>query len=390
MIRTFKYRLYPHARQSKKLNYLLDLSRNVYNAALEQRRDIYEETGVGLAYTQQSKHFGEMRRDDPDGLGLLNFSCMQHTLRKLDKAFRAFFRRVKVGETPGYPRFKGRNRFHSFEYTYGDGCKLRFDDQERALLYVQNVGEIKIKYHRPIPSDAKIKHVVIKRSVGKWYVCFQIELSDIGLIERETSEMGIDVGLHSLLAFSDGELVDNPRWLRSSLSELRRKQRRLARRKKGSHRRRKAALQVAKQHEHIANQRRDFWHKVTRELAETHTLMAIEDLTLSFMTHNHHIALSAHDAGLGLFRQLLESKAEEAGSQVVAVNPAHTSQRCSGCGKIVRKDLSIRTHHCPHCDLVLDRDVNAAVNILHLARTGPSGRNVGGSNAERVPRSSPL
>jgi putative transposase len=390
MIRTYKYRLYPHARQAQKLVTLLDLSRKVYNAALEQRRDVYEETGTGVTYTHQSQHFGEVRRNDPDGLGLLNFSCMQHTLRKLDKAFRSFFRRVKAGETPGYPRFKGRNRFESFEFTHGDGCQLRFDDNQRALLYVQNVGEIKIKYHRPIPDGAQIKHVVVKRSLGKWYVCFQLELPEVQIVQRETSEIGIDVGLHSLLALSDGALVENPRWLRVSLAELRVKQRRLARRKKGSHRRRTAAFQVAKQHAHIANQRRDFWHKVTRELAETHTLIAIEELNLSFMTHNHHIALSAHDAGLGLFRQLLESKAEEAGSQVVVVPPQYTSQRCSGCGKIVRKDLSIRTHHCPHCDLVLDRDVNAAVNILHLARTGPSGHNVGGCNAERVPRSSPL
>ena len=390
MIRTYKYRLYPRARQAKKLTYLLDLSRNVYNAALEQRRDVYEETGVGVTYTQQSKHFGQLRRDDPNGLGLLNFSCMQHTLRKLDKAFRSFFRRVKAGETPGYPRFKGRNRFDSFEFTHGDGCKLRFDEQGRALLYVQNAGEVKIKFHRPLPDDANIKHVVVKRSIGKWYVCFQIELPNPDIVEREASEVGIDGGLRSLLALSDGRLIENPHWLRESLADLRRKQRRMARRKKGSHRRRKAAFQVAKQHERIANQRRDFWHKVTRELAETHTLIAVEDLTLSFMTRNHHVALSAHDAGLGLFRQLLESKAEEAGSQVVAVPPQYTSQRCSGCGEIVAKDLSVRTHHCPHCNLVLDRDVNAAVNILQLARTGPSGRNVGGSNAERVPRSSPL
>ena len=390
MIRTYKYRLYPHARQVKKLTYLLDLSRNVYNAALEQRRNVYEETGVGVTYTQQSRHFGELRRNDQDGLGLLNFSCMQHTLRKLDKALRAFFRRVKAGEAPGYPRFKGRNRFDSFEFTHGDGCKLRFDDRGRALLYIQNVGEIKIKFHRPIPDDAKIKHVVVKRSVGKWYVCFQIELPEPEIVERATSEVGIDVGLHSLLALSDGTLIENPRWLRQSLAGLRRKQRRMARRRKGSRRRRKAAFQVARQHERIKNQRRDFWHKVTRELADTYTLIAIEDLNLSFMTHNHHVALSAHDAGLGLFRQLLESKAEEAGSHVVAVPPQYTSQRCSGCGEIVAKDLSVRVHQCPHCHLTLDRDVNAAVNILHLARTGPSGRNVGGSNAERVPRSSPL
>lgn len=376
MLRTYKYRLYPHARQSKQLNYLLDLSRKVYNAALEQRIITYRETGTGVTYTTQSKHFGNLRRADPEGLGTLNFSCMQQTLRRLDKAYRAFFRRVKAGETVGFPRFKSANRWHSIEFTYSDGCKLRFDDTGRALLYVQNVGEIKVKSHREIPDNAKIKHVVVKRSLGKWYVCLQLELPEPKITEHATSEIGIDVGVHSLLALSDGTLIDNPRWLRQSLKELRIKQRRLSRRTKGSNRRRKAALQVAKHHRHIENQRRDFWHKTTRTLADAYTLIAIEDLNLSFMTHNHHLALSAHDAGFGVFRQLLESKVENTGSQVVAVPPAYTSQRCCGCSEIVSKDLSVRVHECPYCGLILDRDVNAAINILHLARTGPSGANV--------------
>jgi len=387
MIRTYKYLLYPHSYQAKKLGYALDLSRNVYNAALEQRIDVYKETGSCVTYTVQSKHFGNLRRSDPDGLGVLNFTCMQQTLRRLDKAYRAFFRRVKSGDAPGFPRFKSARRWHSVEFTYGNGCKLRLDDTGRALLYIQNVGEIKIKLHREIPSGAKIKHLVVKRSLGKWYAFFQIELPDVEIVERELAEIGIDVGLHSLLALSDGALVENPRWLRAGLTELRVKQRRLSRRKRGSARRRKAAFQVAKQHDHIANQRRDFWHKTTRQLVDAYTLIAIEDLSLGFMTHNHHLALSAHDAGLGMFRRMLESKVENTGSQVIAVPPAHTSQRCSGCGEIVKKDLSVRIHHCPHCDLTLDRDVNAAVNILSLARTGPSGHNVG-DGAKRVPRSS--
>ena len=389
MIRTFRYRLYTHARQSKSLAYLLDLSRNVYNAALEQRKTVYEETGTGITYIAQSQHFGGLRRVDPDGLGYLNFTCMQQTLRRLDKAYRAFFRRVRAGETPGFPRFKSSNRWNSFEFTYGDGCKLRFDDKGRALLYVQNVGEIKVKYHREIPAEAKIKHVVIKRSLGKWCVFFQAELPEPEIVEHPGPEIGIDVGIKSLLALSDGTLVENPRWLRASLAELRIKQRRLSRRKKGSQGRRDAAFQVAKAHEHITNQRRDFWHKITRELADTYSLIAIEDLNLTFMTHNHHLALSAHDAGLGLFRQLLESKVENTGSMVIAVPPAYTSQRCSGCGEIVPKDLSVRVHHCPHCNLTLDRDVNAAVNILELARTGPFGHNVG-DGVMRVQRSSLL
>ena len=237
-------------------------------------------------------------------MGKLNATSVQQLLRRLDKSFKAFFRRIKNGDTPGFPRFKGTNRFHSLEYRYDDGCKLRLNN--RPVFYIQNVGEVKVKYHRPIPDDAKMKHVVIK---------------------------------------------------------------------KGSHRRRKAAYLVAKIHERIQNQRLDFWHKTTHTLAESYSLIAIENLTLDFMLKNHHLALSAADAGLGMFRQLLSYKAEDAGTKVVAVNPKNTTQACSQCGGIVPKSLSERVHRCS-CGLVMDRDINAAINILNLAWTEPSGANV--------------
>lgn len=377
---TYKYRLYPRNAQERALDFLLWQGRTVYNAALEQRITVYQETGKGVSYFQQWEHFRDLRHENPDTLGQLNATCMQQMLRRLDKAFAAFFRRLKAGETPGFPRFKGRHQFKSLEFKPGDGCKLRFDDRSRALLYVQNAGEIKVKFHRPLPDEATIKHIVVKRSVGKWYVTLMLDLPDQAPIEHPGPAVGIDMGLHSLLALSDGHLTDNPRWLRQSLAKLRVVQRRKERRKKGSARRRKAAFQEAKLHEHIRNQRRDFWHKVTRALVDAYGLIALEDLTLAFMTANHHLALSAHDASLGLFQQLLAYKAENAGTQVVTVNPAYTSQMCSGCGVMVKKDLSVRTHQCPHCGLVLDRDLNAARNVLTLAldsaRTGPSGVNV--------------
>ena len=382
MIRTYRYRLYPTKAQMRALDFLLWQGRTLYNAALEQRITAYKETGDSVTYPQQWAHFRDLRNATPDTLGQLNATSMQQLLRRLDKAFKAFFRRLKAGETPGFPRFKGRHRFNSLEYRYGDGCKLRFDDRERALFYVQNAGEIKVKYHRPIPDDAVIKHVILKRRNRKWYVCLQLELTDPVVTAHPGPAVGIDMGLHSLLALSDDATVDNPRWLRSSLAKLRVAQRRMARRKKGSHRRRKAAEQVARLHERIANQRRDFWHKLTRQLVDTYGLIALEDLTLAFLTANHHLALSAHDAGLGEFQQLLAYKAENAGTQVVTVNPAYTSQVCSGCGVMVEKDLSVRVHRCPDCGLTLDRDVNAARNVLSLAvesaRTGPPERNVAG------------
>jgi len=401
VIRTYKYRLYPTNAQARQLDCLLWQGRTLYNAALEQRITTYQETGESLKYVDQWPHFRDLRNANPDTLGQLNATSVQQMLRRLDKAFAAFFRRLKQGEKPGFPRFKGRSRFNSLEYRYGDGCKLRFDDTERALFYVQNVGEIKVKYHRPLPPNAAIKHVILKRSGRKWYVCLQVECEapqvkpKPHVSHRDLRPVGVDVGLLRLLTLSDGTQIDNPRWLRGSLAALRVAQRRLSRRLKGSQRRRKAAQQVARLHEHIANQRRDFWHKLTRWLVDTYSLVAVENLTLDFMTHNPRLSLSAHDAGLGLFRELLMYKAESAGTEVVAVNPQHTSQVCSDCGAVVAKPLAERIHDCPHCHLRIDRDENAARNILALAlafksaRTEPSGVNVAGCGVRSL-RSSPL
>jgi len=391
MIRTYRYRLYPTNAQARALDFLLWQGRTLYNAALEQRIAVYQATGQGVRYPQQWAHFRDLRNARPDTLGLLNATSVQQLLRRLDKAFVAFFRRLKAGEAPGFPRFKGRDRFHSLEYRHGDGCKLRLG--ERVMLYVQNVGEVKVKFHRPLPDDVAIKHVVIKRRANRWTACLMLALPAPILPVHPGPAVGIDMGLSHLLALSDGTLVENPRWLHQGLAQLRVAQRRLARRQKGSARRRKAAAQVARLHERVANQRRDFWHKLTRQLAGTYSLIALEDLTLAFMTANPHLALSAHDAGLAEFQHLLAYKAEEAGTQVVTVNPATTSQACSVCGAVVPKALSVRVHVCPDCGLTLDRDVNAARNILMLAvnaaRTGPPERNVAHWR-ERALGSSPL
>lgn len=371
MLRTYKYRLYPNHTQVEALEFLLWQGRNLYNAALEQRIGIYRETGKGISYPGQWAHFRDLRNANPDTLGKLNATSVQQMLRRLDNSFVAFFRRLKTGEKPGFPRFKGRHHFHSLEYHYGDGCKLREGEDGRVLFYVQNAGELKVKYHRPLPEGAQVKHVILKRNLGKWYACLSLEMSNPERLPLERPAVGIDMGLSSLLTFSDGTLIDNPRWLRSGLGKLRVAQRTLSRRKKGSHRRRKAADRVARLGERTANQRRDFWHKTTQQLANTYSLIAIEDLTLKFMLSNSHLALSASDAGLGEFQQLLRYKVEETGGEVVAVNPRNTSQVCSGCGVMVLKSLRMRLHSCPDCGLSLDRDVNAARNILALALPPP-------------------
>jgi putative transposase len=368
MIRTYKYRLRPNKRQDETLDFLFWQARNLYNAALEQRITVYQETDKGINYGAQWAHFRDERNNNPDTFGMLNASSVQQMLRRLDKAFSAFFRRLKAGETPGFPRFKGRSRFKSVEYRYGDGCKLRLKDNGQIRFYIQNIGEVKVIYHRAIPEGAIIKHVVIKRVNGKWHVCLMLVLPEPKRKPVPTgSAIGIDMGLKSLLATSEGSLYDNPRWMKQSLAKLRVAQRRVSRREKRSKRWYKAVKQAACLQEKIANQRSDYWHKRTRELANAHSLIAIEDLNLKFMARNRHLSLTAHDAGLGLFTQLLAYKVEETGCQLVVVNSAYTTQMCSRCGKIVEKDLSVRVHECPDCGLELDRDVNAARNIRKKA-----------------------
>jgi putative transposase len=354
MIRTYKYRLSPTKKQTYTLAALFDQMQTVYNDALHERRWAWQRSRRSVTYCDQWKRIRDERHRLPDEMGLLNATSMQQMLRRVDKAHREFYKGKR-----GAPRYKGRHRFKSVEYRYGDGCKLAGN-----TLYIQHVGNVKVKLHRPLPDGAEIKHVVIKRSIAKWYVCLMLELPDVAPPAHTGPAVGIDVGLHHLLTLSDGGTVENPRWLRSGLAKLRVAQRRLSRRKKFSSGWRKAAGQVAQLQEHVANQRLDFWHKTTTALARQYSLIAIEDLNLAFMTRNGSLSLSAHDAALGAFRQLLSYKVENTGSELVAVPAHNTSRACSGCGAIVEKSLNVRVHRCPNCGLVLDRDVNAARNIL--------------------------
>lgn len=356
MLRTYKYRLNPTKKQQHLLAVLFDQMQTVYNDALNHRRWAWRQSRRSITYYDQWNRMREERYKYPDEMGMLNATSIQQMLRRIDKAYGAFYKGQR-----GAPRFKGRNRFKSIEYRYGDGCKLAGN-----RLYIQHIGHVCVKLHRPIPDDATIKQVIIKRATGHWYVCLQLALPNRERTAHTGPAVGVDVGLHSLLALSNGTLIDNPRWLRQGLGKLRTAQRRLSRRKKFGSGWRKAAHQVAKLQAHVANQRRDFWHKITTELAKMYSLIAVEDLNLSFMTRNGNLSLSAHDASLGMFRQMLDYKVENTGSQVVGVNPRNTSQACSECGVIVAKALNVRVHRCPACGVALDRDVNAALNILAL------------------------
>jgi putative transposase len=362
MRRAFKYRLYPTKAQKIILNDLLTGARRLYNAALEQRRWMYRDHGVSVNYFDQAAQLKEAR-DADEKLSLLNYSACQDVLRRLKKSFDGFFRRIKRGETPGYPRFKSVDRFTSVTFpSYGDGVKL----SER--LYVQNVGWLKIKLHRPV--EGKVKTVTLKREAGDWYAVFSCDEIPARVYPAATAEVGIDMGLESFATLSTGEKIANPRWYRKIEARLKDAQRELSKKKRGSKRRQKAKRRLARQHAKAANQRNDFHHKLARRIVCENSLILVEDLTPREMVSDtsRGMAKSIQDASWGRFLSILAAKAEEAGRRFVKVPPRGTSSTCFQCGKYRKKGLSERVHSC-ECGLVLDRDVHASHNILRLGRS---------------------
>jgi putative transposase len=362
MRKAYKFRLYPNRSQKRSLDAVLEAHRRLYNLALRERCDVYGAQGRTVSYGEQSRRFKETRKVIPR-FAALNFSSARATLRRLDKAFKAFFRRMKAspGDDPGYPRYKPEGRFKTVEFpSYGDGCRLK----DNARLYLQNIGHVKVKLHRPV--EGTIKTVWVKRSCGKWYVIFSCDLGAAPEATQSGPAFGIDLGLKAFLVTSDGHSVEPPRCYRASEKKLRRAQRSLSRKKKGSNRRRKARQRVARLHEKTANQRRDFHHKQARKLVDTYGFVAHEALNVKGIARTR-LAKSTHDAGWASFVSILGQKAEEAAVQMVAVDPANTTQACSSCGAMpaVKKTLSDRRHVCP-CGYAADRDVNAARNILRL------------------------
>jgi putative transposase len=366
--RAYRYRLWTNANQERELGIALESHRRLYNECLAQRRFHYDLLGIPVRYTQQSAWFKAQRAVNPY-FARLNFSSAQATMRRLDKAFRNFFRRVQEGAArPGYPRFKACDRFHSIVFpAHGDGVRLTGN-----RLRVQHVGTVRVKLHRPW--EGKVKTVALKREAGKWYVVLCCELPDVPVNGNGGPPVGIDMGLESFLTTSDGEHEPNPRYLKTALPDLRRAGRAVARKKKGGGNRRKAARRLAKIHARVRNLRREHHHKVALKLVRRHGLIAVERLNVRGMLRSGRFGRAISDAGWSGFLLTLRHKAAKAGVAFVEVDPKGTSQECA-CGREVRKDLAVRWHNCPDCGLSLHRDHVSAKVILArgLARAGPAG-----------------
>ena len=362
----YKYRIYPTAPQATFLDGELREACSLYNAAKQERDDAWKTCRKSINYYDQANQLKAMRADGC--LTLTNFSCCQDVLRRVDKTYQAFFRRVQRGEKPGFPRFRSFRRYDSITFpSYGDGCRLLDSGQ----LRIQGAGHIKVNLHRPV--EGMIKTVTVKREAGRWFVCFSVECDEkpLGASSRAT---GIDVGLNSFAVLADGTEIQNPRYYRNAQARLRRCQRKVARRKKGSNRRRKAVGLLQRANIHVRNQRADFQHKESRKLVNEYGVIAVEDLNVKGLAGSM-LAKSVQDAGWSMFLAMIVYKAASAGRQVVQVDPRGTSQSCT-CGASVPKTLADRWHDCSACGLSASRDHVSAQVILSRAGNRPSGANV--------------
>jgi putative transposase len=374
MNRASRYRLYPTRRQNTALGEMLRDHCDIYNAALQERRDAFRMRGTSVRYGMQSCQLKDIRSADPLGQGRWSFSSQQQTLRRLDKAFAAFFSRIKKGEKPGYPRFRSSRRFDTATFIDGDGGKWIGDK-----VRMQGIGHVKVKLHRPVRGT--VKQFSVTRQGQHWYV--NVICVDVPVQPKPFTNavVGLDRGVTHLIADSDGRFVDNIRPLQNAQNRLADAQRDLARKKRRSNRRRKAVARVAVLHRKIKDVRKDHLHKVARSYVNAYDLIVVEDLKIRNMTRSASgtvdepgtnvaqksgLNRSILDAGWGVLLELIRQKAEEAVVEVVEVNPRNTSRTCHTCGHVAAENRCGEAFLCRKCGHSAHADTNAAQNILGL------------------------
>lgn len=359
--KSFEYRLYTTKKQKRLLQHILDECQWLYNELLSQRKLSYEELEMTLTKYQQLMFLPEMKKER-QSLSEIHSQILQNVVDRLDKAFQAFFRRCKAGETPGFPRFRGKHRYSSFCFPQsGFSATLK-------ELKLSKIGSIRMKMHRFI--EGEIKTCTLRKNAsGEWNVIFSCEVQRKPLIANEEA-VGIDVGIEHFAVLSSREEIPNPKFFRKGENQLGKTQKKLSKLEKGTKERQKLGKRAAKIHERIRNQRKDFCHKETRKIINQYQYICIEDLNIKKMIEGSYLAKSITDASWNQFRQFLTYKAEEAGRTLRLVNPAYTSQTCSQCHYIKEKKLSDREHCCIECGYKTSRDFNASQNILALGLDG--------------------
>ena len=352
---SYKYRLQPTQAQTRILEEQLNHCRQTYNTLLRHCID-ERKAGRGTpTHKSLTYQLPAMKAETPE-LDKVFSQVLQNTAKRVRLGFESCWTRRRAGLKADTPHFRRARDYSSLTYPQF-GFKL-----SGSTLRLSKIGELRLRLHRPV--EGKIKTLTISRSPsGKWYAVFSCEVESRP-IEGRLSAVGVDFGLNSLVALSDGTLIEAPRSYRKSETKLRKLHRRVSRRCRGSSNWAKARVQLAVGYEKVSNQRRDFAYKAARSIVNKYEKIVVEDLRIDNMRRNRCLSKSIGDAGWGMLRNALTYMAERSEGVMVFVDPRYTSQLCSGCGELVRKDLDVRVHICPRCGLVLDRDVNAARNIL--------------------------
>ena len=382
--RTFRYRLHPTVRQSRGLSAQLDYQREVYNAALEERIGAWGWEKRSVSYFDQCKTLTGLNEVRPEVVAS-GITLCRGTLKRLDWAFAAFYRRTKSGETPGFPRFKSAQRFDSLQWEDTCGWKIK---SEVSRLYVLGIGEMRVNFHRPLVGTPKA--ITVKREGTKWWLSVRCVGVPAVPLAPSGREVGIDLGIANVVATSDGELIVGERFGGHTKNRLKMEQQRLSTKQRGSRRRRRQVEVVVRLHRRVANQRTNAAHQLSRRLVNEYDLIVLEDLAITNMVRKPRakpdpeqpgsflpngagakagLNRSIHDAGWGLLTSLLSYKAESAGRVVVTVDPRYTSQRCAECGHIETANrVSQAEFRCCSCGHGDHADVNAARNILRAGR----------------------
>jgi putative transposase len=380
--KTFTYKLQPTAAQKRELERVLGLCRQLYNGALQQRITAWVRRRVSVTRYEQEAELKDIRAEFPEYAAIPSH-VLQDVLARLNRTYQVFFRRAQREQKAGFPRFKGRDRFHSFTLKeVGNGARL-----DHGVLVLSKSGRIAVRWSRPLAGTPKT--VTASREADGWYVAISGAEVPRRALPLTGEQTGIDLGVESFATLADGTQVANPRprIFRVAERHLRRAQRRVFRRVKGSHRLRKAVRLLARAHQRPRRTRANFHHRTARSLVRRHDTIYHEDLRPANMLKHHHLAKSIVDAGWSAFLSILSCPAVEAGKTVVAVPQAFTSHAYSGCGVLVHKGLSIRWRAYPDCGASLQRDHNAARTIPawgteqrrdsgEWGRAGPSGANV--------------
>jgi putative transposase len=384
--RSYKFLLRPTSKQADALTACLEDTRQLYNAALEERREAWRMGKHRVTFYSQSAQLKEIRADDPERCGRWAFACERAAIKRLDRAFQAFFRRVKAGEKPGYPRFKGRGWWDSIEWQAVRGGAVWDSVPHPTVTRVrlQGIGHIRVHQHRAV--TGRIKTITVKREGSRWYVAVLCDDVAAEPLPATGAVVGIDMGVVHFATKSDGTHIPNPRHLAASAEQLTTAQRDLSRKKRGSNRRRKAVARVAELYGRVRRQRLDHAHKTALALVREHDLIACEALAVADMTRRAKpkpdpesegaflpnggaaksgLNRSILDAGWGVFLAILHAKAESAGRVVVEVNPRNTSRRCAKCGRVAEGNrVKQAEFRCLACGHTAHADVNAAINIL--------------------------